>query len=39
MEKAILKNFVFSKGLLQLSISVLVACIRNEILQQLPQHA
>lgn len=35
----ILKNSVFSKGLLQLSISVLVPCIENEILQQLFQHA
>lgn len=31
--KAILRNYVFSKGLLQLSTSVLVACIPNEILQ------
>lgn len=30
--KAILRNYVFSKGLLQLSTSVLVACIPNEIL-------
>jgi len=39
MKKAILKIFVFRKGLLQLSISVLAACIQNEILEQLLQHA
>lgn len=38
MRKVILKYFVFGEGLLQWSISVLVARIQNEILQQLLQH-
>lgn len=38
MKNTILKNSVFCKGLLQLSISVFVTCIENEILQQLFQH-
>lgn len=35
MKKADLKNSVFCKGVLQWKISIRVACIQNEILQQL----